>query len=159
MPMINFSQIEADIFLGSAPLNGVDVARLKQMKITSVVSLQSDDDLKTHRIDWKKLQAAYKYNGIVAQRFPITDFDEHDLGERLPTAVLGLHTLLTEGHRIYAHCNAGVCRAPATVLTYLCHYRGMDIDKGLAYIRRARPQVNPYRSAVEKALKELKDEF
>jgi hypothetical protein len=78
--MINFSQIEADIFLGSAPLNGVDVARLKQMKITSVVSLQSDDDLKTHRIDWKKLQAAYKYNGIVAQRFPITDFDEHDLG-------------------------------------------------------------------------------
>ncbi len=157
--MINFSQIEADIFIGSAPLNSVDVARLKQMKVTSVLSLQSDDDLKTHRIDWDKLQSAYHYNGIVVQRFPIIDFDEKDLGDKLPRAVLGLHTLLTEGHRIYTHCNAGVCRAPATVLGYLCHYRGMQFDAALAYIRRARPQVNPYRSAVELALRDLDDDF
>jgi protein-tyrosine phosphatase len=157
--MINFSQIEADIFIGSAPLNSVDVARLKQMKITSVLSLQSDEDLKSHKIDWKKLQAAYQYNGILVQRFPITDFDEKDLGDKLPRAIYGMHTLLTENHRIYVHCNAGVCRAPATVLGYLCHYRGMDIDTGLAYIRRARPQVNPYHASIKLALRELEEDF
>ena len=46
--MINFDQIEGDIFVGSAPQNSVDVARLKQMKITAVLSLQSDHDFKSH---------------------------------------------------------------------------------------------------------------
>ena len=43
--MINFSRLEENIFIGSAPQSSVDSARLKQMKITAVVSLQSDADL------------------------------------------------------------------------------------------------------------------
>jgi len=43
--MINFNQIEDSIFIGSAPQNGLDVARLAKMEITAVVSLQSDHDL------------------------------------------------------------------------------------------------------------------
>lgn len=156
--MINFSRIEADIFVGSAPINSVDVARLKQMQVTAVVSLQSDEDIKVHRVDWTKLQSAYLYNNILVQRFPIIDFNEIDLGEKLPAAVMGLHGLLVEGHRVYVHCNAGVCRAPGTVLTYLCHYRGMSIDQGLEYIRRHRPQANPYRNSIEVALVELRED-
>ena len=156
--MINFSRIEADIFIGSAPLNSVDVARLKQLKISAVLSLQSDDDLKSHRIDWGKLQSAYLYNNILVQRFPVTDFNETDLGEKLPSAVIGMQMLMTEGHRVYVHCNAGVCRAPGTVLTYLCHYRGMSVEQGLEYIRRQRPQANPYLQSVQVALKELQED-
>lgn len=155
--MLNFGRIEGDIFIGNAPQNSVDVARLKQMKITAVVSLQSDQDFKTHRIDWPKLQSAYQYNDIAIQRFPIIDFDEVDLGNRLTEPVQALHALLTVGHRVYVHCNAGVCRAPATVLGYLCHYRGMEIEQGLDYIRRNRPQANPYVSAVQKALNKLSE--
>ena len=153
--MINFDRIEGDIFIGSAPQNSVDVARLKQMKITAVLSLQSDHDFKSHRIDWKKLQSAYQYNDITVERYSIIDFDEKDLGNKLADPVRALNTLLTVGHRVYVHCNAGVCRAPATVLGYLCHYRGMDIEQGLEYIRRNRPQAHPYVSAVEKALEQL----
>ncbi|MEO0368324.1 MAG: dual specificity protein phosphatase family protein [Pseudomonadota bacterium] len=153
--MINFSRVEADIFVGSAPLNSVDVARLQQLKVTAVLSLQSDEDLKTHRIDWLKLQSAYSYNSVLLQRYPIQDFDENDLGVKLPIAVLGLHNLLTQGHRVYVHCNAGVCRAPGTILTYLCHFRGMEVEQGLAYLRKQRPQANPYLSAVNRALIEL----
>lgn len=154
--MINFDRIEENIFLGSAPQTSVDAARLKQMKITAVLSLQSDSDFKSHRIDWNKLQSAYQYNEITVQRFPIVDFDEHDLGNKLAEPVKELNSLLTIGHRVYVHCNAGVCRAPATVLGYLCHYRGMGIEEGLEYLRRSRPQVHPYVSAVEKALTNLK---
>lgn len=153
--MINFGRIEADIFLGSAPQSSVDVSRLKQMKITSVLSLQSDDDFLTHRINWTKLQSAYQYNDISVQRFPIIDFDESDLAKNLAAPIKALDSLLAVGHTVYVHCNAGVCRAPATVLGYLCHRRGMSIEQGLEYIRRNRPQANPYQSAVRLALEEL----
>jgi len=153
--MINFNRIEENIFLGSAPQGGIDVTRLKQMKISAVISLQSDDDFRSHRIDWQKLQSEYQYNDITVQRFPIIDFDEHDLGLKLTDPVQALNSLLAVGHRVYVHCNAGICRAPATVLGYLCHFRGMDIDSGMEYIRRNRPQANPYIKAVEKALSNL----
>ncbi|MFT6406997.1 MAG: protein-tyrosine phosphatase [Arenicella sp.] len=153
--MINFDRIEANIFLGSAPQSSIDVARLKQMKITAVLSLQSDADFKSHRIDWKKLQNAYQQNNISVQRFAIVDFDEVDLGNKLAEPVQALNALLAGGHRAYVHCNAGVCRAPATVLAYLCHYRGMSIQGGLEFLRRSRPQVHPYISAVEKSLVKL----
>jgi len=154
--MINFDRIESEIFIGSAPQSSVDIARLAQIKITAVVSLQSDQDLKTHRIDWLKLEKNYQHNDISVQRFPIIDFDEQDLGNRLAQPVQILNALLLLGHRVYVHCNAGICRAPATVLGYLCHYRGMSLEQGLEYIRANRPQVNPYQSAVKKALEQLK---
>jgi len=153
--MINFNRIDPDIFVGSAPQNKVDVERLKHMGITAVLSLQSDADLESYRIDWSKLLSAYQYSDIVAQRFPITDFDEVDLGNKLAQPVKTLNSLLKVGHRAYVHCNAGICRAPATVLGYFCHYRGMDYSQGLDYIRANRPQANPYKRAVEKALEEL----
>jgi len=153
--MINFSRIETDLFVGSAPQSELDASRLAQMKISAVVSLQSDADLKAHKIDWNQLQQAYTAAGISAHRFPIIDFDEADLGRRLPEPVKTLNKLLAVGHRVYVHCNAGICRAPATILTYFCHYRGMSVDEGLAKLRQERPQVHPYISAVELALEAL----
>ena len=155
--MINFDSIEDNIFLGSAPQSSVDAARLKQMKVTAVLSLQSDADFKSHRIDWKKLQSAYQYNDITIERFAIIDFDENDLAEKLAEPVKALNTLLAVGHRVYVHCNAGICRAPATVLAYFRHYRGMSIEEGLDYLRQSRPRVHPYIGAVEKALAQLKE--
>ena len=154
--MINFSRIEPNIFVGSAPQTKMDADRLAQMKITAVISLQSDADLKGHGIDWPKLQNDYEDLGIFAERFPIVDFDEADLGRRLPEPVMTLNQLLSVGHRLYVHCNAGICRAPATVLTYICHYRGLSIQDGLTMLRKERPQVHPYLGAVELALKSLK---
>lgn len=153
--MINLNQIETDIFIGSAPQSSVDVARLSQMNVSAVLSLQSDEDLRSHGMDWKKIQSAYQYNDIKVQRFQIMDFDETDMGNRLVPPVRMLNDLLTQGHRVYVHCNAGVCRAPGTVLAYLCHYRGMTIEQGLEYIRRERPQANPYVEAVTKALDQI----
>ena len=153
--MINFNLIETDIFIGSAPQTSEDVARLAQMKVTAVLSLQSDEDLRSHRIDWQIIQSAYQHHEITLQRFQINDFDETDMANKLVPPVQKLHDLLTQGHCVYVHCNAGVCRAPATVLGYLCHYRDMPVEQGLEYIRRARPQVNPYVAAVKKAIEQL----
>jgi len=153
--MINFDRVDDALFIGSAPQTSVDVARLVQMKVTAVLSLQSDADLNAYRMDGGKLQTVYEQNSVHFQRFPIIDFDEQDLGQKLPQPVNALRRLLEHGHQVYVHCNAGICRAPATVLTYLCHNKGMTIAQGLAFIRRQRPQANPYVGAVERALTEL----
>jgi len=156
--MINFNLIEDNIFIGSAPQNKVDVERIKQLKVTAILSLQSDADFKQHRIDWALLQNLYEQNDIAVQRFPIQDFNEQDLGKKVGQPIQALKQLLDVKHRVYVHCNAGVCRASATVLGYLCVYRGMTFDEGLAYLRAKRPQVNPYKKAVELAVDELKNQ-
>ncbi|NND82586.1 MAG: hypothetical protein HKN50_09175 [Gammaproteobacteria bacterium] len=156
--MINFGAVDEHIFVGNAPYSDVDIARLHQLKVTAVLSLQSDTDLRNHEVDIDQLQQSYSGHDIVFQRFPIIDFDEQDLGDKLAQPVLALQRLLAVGHRVYVHCNAGICRAPATVLGYLCHNQGFDIESGLAHIRAVRPQANPYLRAVEKALQTLRNE-
>lgn len=153
--MINFGPVEPTLLIGNAPQGRVDVARLKQMRITAVLSLQSDFDFKTHDIDIETLQSAYQENDIQLHRISIIDFDETDLGNNVAEAAKTLNQLLSVGHSVYVHCNAGVCRAPATVLTYLCFYRDMSVDAGLEYIRLARPQAHPYLSAVNRGLEQL----
>lgn len=156
--MINFNPIDQFIFIGSTPQNEMDVARLAQMKVTAVLSLQSDADLKNYRIDWHKLQNQYQQLGIAVERFAIYDFDEADLGNKIAEPIKQLKRFLDVGHRVYVHCNAGICRASSTVLGYLIAYKGMSYDEGLNLIRAQRPQVNPYKSAVLKGVKLLSPE-
>lgn len=155
--MINFNRIEEDIFVGSAPRNQIDVKRLdSQLKVTAVLSLQSDADFKNYKIDFDEISNAYQTVDIQFYRFPITDFDAVDMSKKLVEPVQMLANLLDQDHRVYVHCNAGICRAPGTVLGYLHAYKGMDLDEGLAYMREKRPMVNPYMDAVRLAMKTLK---
>lgn len=153
--MINFNPIDQQIFIGSTPQNEVDIARLAQMKVTAVLSLQSDVDLKHHGINWKNLTDEYQQRNIAVARFPIMDFDEADLGDKIAEPIQQLKQFLDVGHRVYVHCNAGICRASSTVLGYLMAYKGKSYQDGLEYIRQHRPQVNPYKSAVLKGVEKL----
>ena len=155
--MINFNCIEENIFVGSAPRNAVDVKRLgSQLKVTAVLSLQTDADFRNYQIDFTQLSSAYQMADIQLYRFPITDFDAIDMSKKLVEPVQMLASLLEKGHRVYVHCNAGICRAPGTVLGYLHAYQGMGLDEGLAYLREKRPMVNPYMDAVRSAMQVLK---
>lgn len=141
--------------MGSSPNSPVDFTRLKQLQVTSVICLQSDQDLSDRKIDWPTMLVLYRDHALSIYRFPILDFDEIDLGNKVTEPIRKLHALLSDKERVYIHCNAGVCRAPAVVLGYLCHYQGMTIESGLRKIRSARAVASPYRSAVKKALIEL----
>jgi len=155
--MINFNRIEEDIFVGSAPRNPIDVKRLhSQLKVTAILSLQTDSDFKNYQIDFDELSNEYENAEMQFYRFPITDFDAVDMSKKLVEPVQMLASLIDQGHRVYVHCNAGICRAAGTVLGYLHAYKGMDLDEGLKYMREKRPMVNPYMDAVRMAMKTLK---
>lgn len=150
--MINFSLIDENIFVGSSPATAIDVNRLATAKITAVLSLQSDEDLKQRKINWKKLTETYQQANISVKRFPIKDFSESDLAKKLAEPVNYLKSMIGDGHRVYVHCNAGICRAPATVIGYLCLHKGMTIEQALEFLRSNRPQVNPYIGALQSFL-------
>ena len=155
--MINFDLVEPKVFVGSSPQSDIDVERLAQLKITAVINLQSDEDLSVRNINWQELEAMYLRHDIVVERFPINDFDEVDLGNKVAEPIERLNSFLQVGHKVYVHCNSGICRAPAVVLGYLCHYQDMSISAGLQQLHIARPIVSPYRSAVVKALEYLSE--
>ena len=155
--MINFDLIQARVYVGSAPNSKDDIARLKQLKVSALISLQSDEDLLERDIDWSEIEHWYLDNDITAKRYPILDFDEADMTSKIGEPIVLLQQLLSERKTVYIHCNTGVCRAPAVVLGYLCHFEGMSIEAALRQIQIARPIASPYRTAVRKAIATLAD--
>ncbi len=156
--MLNFDLIQARVYVGSGPTTEEDVARLKQMNITVVISLQTDEDLVSRETDWEQLLNWYEESEIDARRFPINDFDEDDMSKRIGEPIKLLNDFLTDSQRVYIHCNTGICRAPAVVLGYLIHYEAMSLQAAMRQIQIARPIASPYRSAVTKAVERLAEE-
>lgn len=63
--------------------------------------------------------------------FPIHDFNEEDLTEKLYEGAQMLnHMINNEGLNVYVHCTAGMGRAPAVVVVYLCLFKP-DGDYGI----------------------------
>ena len=69
----------------------------------------------------------YKQLGIYFVHFPIIDFNEHDLTSKLFEAAKILHEMICKKSlKVYVHCTAGMGRAPASVLAYLCLFKKID---------------------------------
>ena len=77
--MINFDLIQAGILIGSSPVSGDDIVELKRLKVTAVICLQSDEDLRERRVDWSAMNTLYESHALAVYRYPINDFDELDL--------------------------------------------------------------------------------
>jgi protein-tyrosine phosphatase len=59
-----------------------------------------------------------------------------------------------DGLKVYVHCTAGMGRAPAVVLVYLCLYKGMEPEEARVYVKSYRtvsvPNMNAVKSIVYK---------
>ena len=154
---ISVSQINPRILIGSAVKGIDDIDYLvEQFAVNSVLSLQSDADIINRQIDMDELVELYQQKQIEFARFSINDFDPDDMAIKLVRPILHLARHVKENKTIFVHCNAGICRAPSTVLAYLNGYENMTLKEGLAFIRQNRPLANPYLDAIEKAIKYLK---
>lgn len=65
----------------------------------------------------------YASKNITPVHFPIHDFNEGDLTSKLYEGAQILNEMINDkGLQVYVHCTAGMGRAPACVLVYLCLY-------------------------------------
>lgn len=54
-----------------------------------------------------------------------------------------------QGLKVYVHCTAGMGRAPAVVLVYLCLFKGMDPDEANVFVKSYRTVSVPNMRAVK----------
>lgn len=126
-----------------------EVRSLRHIDITTVFSLQSDEDLERYGISLKTLLKAYAEAGIELRRMLVNDFDKEDLLRNLPQCVAELEVALApRWSRVYLHCTAGISRSPTVAAAYLIRSRGMTPKEAFEFVE-ARRHCSPYLDVLE----------
>ena len=132
-----FDQIFPQLFIGTCPKSTWDIDILTEdYKVTAILSLQTDEDLVNYEINWNDLESYYREKSIEVRRVPVRDFDSDDLRKNLPACVVALNELLTNGHTVYLHCNAGINRSPSVAIVYLHWLEGQELDVAFEEVTR-----------------------
>lgn len=109
-------QVRHNLWHGSAPGIEEHFRRLQSLKISAILSLQDETDISYGGTEYER--AAAVRAGFAFESFPIKEFNDTELQQRLPEAVESLAGLLRKGHSVYIHCNLGTTRSPAVVAAY-----------------------------------------
>jgi protein-tyrosine phosphatase len=134
-----------------------DVSLLRQMGITSILSLQTDQDFAQYNVPIKKLLKSYAQADIEFRRVPTPDFDRQSLLFHLPEAVEELEKALApRWAKVYVHCTAGINRGPTLAAAYLIKARGLSAQQAYDHIH-ARRHCGPYLSTLEEYERNLKN--
>lgn len=149
-----FDYVPDDLFIGPYPQTADDVKALAAAGATAVFNVQTDEDFAHRGVQWRELLAAYAAAGVTVVRYPIADFNRTSLRARLHGAAREIETLVDGGHKVYIHCTAGMGRAPASAVAYLCMARGWDLDEAVAHVRKHRPVAVPNVPVLRDALTE-----
>ena len=156
---LNFDKIgNTNISLGQYPQLEKDTQKLADAGITGVFNVQTEIDHAHRGVNWPKMLEYYAARGIKAVHFPIHDFNEHDLTSKIFEAAKVLNDMINnQGLNVYVHCTAGMGRAPACVLVYLCLFKKVacwnnptDVDRLVKSYRKVSvPNMRAVYSVVE----------
>lgn len=121
--------------------------------ITGVLNVQTEIDMAHRGVDWPRMLKHYQKFNIFAQHFPIHDFNETDLKLKLYEAACVLNDMINNrGLSVYVHCTAGMGRAPAVVLTYMCLFLNYEPEEADIYVKTWRKVSVPNMRAVKEVV-------
>ena len=141
---------DKNIFIGPYPQSINDFKKLSESKIDTILNVQSDKDLLIRQVNFEiQLEEAKKF-GITINRYPIEDFNQIDLYNKLKGAGDILNQLLKEGKKVYVHCTAGMSRAAATVIIYLVLYENYTVEEANNFCKKYRPVICPNYGVINK---------
>jgi len=100
---------------------------MKEAGITGVFNVQTQIDIDHRGTNWPLMCQYYEERGITPVHFPIHDFNEGHLTERLMDAAIALNDMVNnKGLQVYVHCTAGMGRAPASALCYYILFKRLS---------------------------------
>ena len=91
--------------------------------MTAILNVQNHADFSRQKVDWSETKAWYAARGIKAVHFPIVEDNEADLNRLVQEGADALNSLISEGKKVYVHCNGGSKRSTTVVAVYFCLYR------------------------------------
>ncbi len=136
------------LFVGPDPQEDEDFEQLKALKITAILSLQTDEDQRPGAVEYEERRATRA--GLSFRNVPVRDFDPGDLERQLPRCVTVLDEMLKAGDTVYVHCRAGVSRSPTVAAAYLHWCLEWPLERAVAHVEASRdccPNVEVIRSA------------
>ncbi|HJN11177.1 MAG: dual specificity protein phosphatase family protein [Pirellulaceae bacterium] len=149
-PLMDFSEILPNLFVGSCPRTPDHVDTLSETGITAVLNVQTADDLAYWQIEWHDMQTCYDEHQIEVRRIPVQDFNPDILRRKLPDCVAALQDLLQAGHTVFVHCYVGMNRSPSTVIAYLHWIEQRALDEAILHVCQRR-HCEPYVDAIKLA--------
>ena len=145
----HYSDLDEHLAVGSYPHAPEHMSSLaRDHGVTTVICLQSDDDLASRGLQWPILWQFYTRLGVAVTRVPIVDFDKKDLVSHLDAAVAAVHAGVESGGKVYVHCTAGLNRSPTVIIGYLVKHRDMALDAAVDWMMERHDCV-PYPDVVE----------
>jgi len=142
------SEITDYLLVGEYPRHG-DIEWLRnEHRVTAILNLQDDEDLRINALDIAVLREVCARHGVKLVRTPIQDGSADDMANRLVAALQDLTELVRARERIYLHCNAGLNRAPTLAIAYLRAHGGMSLNEAMAHVKQRRP-CGPFMTVLE----------
>ena len=145
-----------NIFIGPYPQSKNDFKKLHENNINAILNIQTDNDMIIRQVNYQLQIEEAKQYGINIYRYPIEDFNQIDLYNKLKGASDLLNKLKKEGKIIYVHCTAGMSRAAATVIIYLVLYENYTVEEANNYCKKYRPIICPNYGVINKIAYEYK---
>jgi protein-tyrosine phosphatase len=153
---LNWNEIREDLLIGSCPMSGSDLDRIRhETGASAILSLQHAECLAHFGIDYEQHRVHGRRLCLEMARSPMLDFNPGEQRQRLPTAVHRLWDLITDRHRVYVHCTAGMGRSALTVLGYLTFIEGYTPDEAIRLLKSKRPCVIPSLEAYDGCREDL----
>ena len=150
---LDFNQMgDKKIFIGPYPQSNEDFKLMAAMGINATLNVQTDKDLYHRQVDINLQMRQSEKLGIKITRYPIEDFDQNDLIDKLKGAGDKLKELLDEGKTVYVHCTAGMSRAAATVIIYLVLYEDFSVEEARDFVKKYRPIICPNYNVINRVV-------
>lgn len=124
-----------NLFVGPAPNDEADFKQLQAMKITAILSLQTEEDVMN---GFENCRRAASERGFTFHNAPVADFDRADLRRKLRDCVARLNNLLENGDVVYLHCTAGVTRSPTVAAAFLHWKQGWTLNQAITHLANVR---------------------
>jgi protein-tyrosine phosphatase len=142
------TEITAYLLIGEYP-RPTDALWLRDIhRVTAVLNLQDNDDLRLNGLDMAALEQAYRAAGIEFVRVPVSDGSADAMADRLEAVLSKLDDLISRDRRVLVHCNAGLNRAPTVAIAHLHAAYGLTLAEALARVKSLH-RCGPYMTILE----------
>ena len=156
---------DKNIYIGDCPQTLNDINELKNRNINAILNLQSENEINSRQINKELINNEAEKNSIEIVNFPIEEFSNEDLINKLKEAGDKLRELVKEGDIVFVHCGDGMNRSACTIIIYLILYEKFTLEQARDYVKQYHnvicPNYKALNAVVEKYAKgkEMKNEI